>query len=181
MTKQMTKIAMIMVLAIGLMTSSAMAQKTDDNGGVAPVGIYTGIQTDEGILDPASGMTRGNTFSLNSSGESERHHLTISIDYQAAFVPDNFIVTGGSWTLLIFRNDGLDEVLYGEVRGGSVVLISEAKGEPSAKQVSVMLISTAILGVDDTKQEKQMSGVYDAITDLNSPRHRTSGSLSLAF
>ncbi|MFN0140296.1 MAG: hypothetical protein ACKVQW_09445 [Pyrinomonadaceae bacterium] len=177
MTKQMTNIAMMMVLAMGLMTSAAMAQKGDD---VAPVGLYTGVQTNEGILDPASGMTRGNSFVLNSYGEWETHQLTISIDYQPGIAPNNFTVSGGSFSLLIFRDGELVEAVYGAVRGGSVAIITDENNEPSAKQVSVMLSSGGSLGKDG-KKDKEISGSYNAITDLNSRQHQTSGSLSMAF
>ena len=179
MTKQMTKIAMMMVLAIGLMTSAVMAQK-NDGGNIAGVGIYTGVETAEGRLDAGSGMVYGNTFVLTSHGEWETHQLTISLDYQSGILANNFAVTGGSWSLVIFRDNKFAGSVYGEVESGQIVIATDAGGEPYARQVSVNLSSSG-KGKSDAKESKKISGVYNAITDMRSRERETAGSLAMQF
>ena len=179
MTKQITKIAMMMVLAIGLMASAATAQNKG-GGGIIPVGIYTGIETFEGKLDPDSAIIYGNSFALNSYGEWETHHLTISLDYPTnPFVPNNFIVTGGSWTLVVFRNNEYAGTLFGEVQSGSVNLITDNNGEAVSKQVSVSLLSSGGLGMFAGKEGKNIRGTYQATTDSRSKE--TTGNASFGF
>ncbi len=177
MTKQMTKIAMMMVLAIGLMASVATAQKS---GGFAPVGIYTGIETDEGTPDPISAIRYGNSFVLNSFGEWETHHLTVSVDYATnQIVPNNFIVTGGTWSLVVMRDNQYAGTLYGDVQVGSVNLTTNANGEAVSKQVQVTLRSSGGLGIFAGRAGKNISGVYNTITDLRS--NETNGNANFGF
>lgn len=180
MTKQMTKVAMMMILAMGLMTSSAMAQK-DDNGGFAPVGIHTGVETAEGTQEPASGMIYGNTFVLTSYGEWETHQLTISLDYHTGIIANNFIVSSGSWSLVVFRDNKFAGTLSGQVPSGLIVIGTNADGEAVSKQVSVNLISNRGSGMFEEKNRKDISGSYNAITDMTSRERETNGSLSMPF
>lgn len=179
MTKQMTKIAMMMVLAIGLMASAATAQNKD-GGGFAPTGIYTGIETAEGNLDQLSAIRYGNSFVLNSFGEWETHHLTVSLDYTTnQIVPNNFIVTGGTWSLVVVRDNQYAGTLYGDVQVGSVNLTTNANGEAVSKQVQVNLRSSGGLGIFAGRAGKDISGAYNAITDLRSSE--TNGNANFNF
>lgn len=179
MTKQMTNVAMMMVLAMGLMASAIMAQK--DNGGFAPVGIYTGIETAEGTSDKAGGAVYGNTFVLTSHGEWETHQLTISLDYQVGIVPNSFVVSGGSWSLTVFRDNKFAGSLSGQIESGLIVIGTNADGEDASKQVSVNLMSNRGSGMFDAKDRKDISGSYNAITDMRSRERETNGSLSMPF
>ena len=179
MTKQMTKIAMMMVLAIGLMASAATAQDKN-GGGFAPIGIYTGIESAEGTLDQISQIRYGNSFVLNSFGEWETHHLTVSVDYATnQFVPNNFIVTGGSWSLVVLRDNQYAGTLYGKVQNGSVNIISNANGDEVSKQVQVSLHTRGGLGIFAGRESKNIIGVYDTITDLRS--NETTGRVDFNF
>ncbi len=179
MTKQMTKIAMMMVLAIGLMASAVTAQNKD-GGGVIPIGIYTGIETAEGTLEQISAIRYGNSFVLNSFGEWESHHLTVSVDYATnQFVPNNFIVTGGTWSMMVVRDNQYAGTLYGDVQSGSVNITTNANGEEVSKQVQVTLRSSGGLGMFAGKESENISGVYDAITDLRSKE--TNGNANFNF
>jgi hypothetical protein len=175
---QITKIATMLILVMGLLASTTFAQNRDGRG-FAPVGLYTGFETASGTMKPASGVVYGNTFVLNSYGEWETHHLTISVDYSVnQFVPNNFIVTGGSWSLVIFRDNAYAGTLYGKVSGGSVLLTTNNNGEPS-KQTNISLQSTGGLGLFAGKESRDIIGVYEAITDLRSGE--TSGNTVFAF
>ena len=168
MTKQMTKIAMMMILAIGLMAGAATAQNKDGDG-FAPVGFYSGIETAQGTFDPISQIRYGNSFVLNSYGEWETHHLTVSLNYSTnQFIPNNYIVTGGSWSLVVFRDNQYAGTLYGEVQTGSVNLITNTNGEEVSKQVQVNLRSTGGLGTFQRKGNENISSVYRTTTDLRS-------------
>lgn len=179
MTKKMTKIAMMMVLAIGLMVNAAAAQKINGDG-FAPVGIYTGIETAQGTFDQISGVRYGDTFVMNSFGEWESYHLTVSIDYSTSpFVPNNFLVTGGTWSLVVIRENQYAGTLYGEVQSGGVNLITNSDGEEVSKQVQISLRSTGGLGSLQRKGEENISGVYNAITELRSME--TTGNANFNF
>lgn len=179
MTKKMTKIAMMMVLAIGLMVSAATAQDKN-GGGFAPIGIYTGIESAEGTLDQISQIRYGNSFVLNSFGEWETHHLTVSLDYTTnQFVPNNFIVTGGSWSLVVLRDNQYAGTVYGEVQNGSVNIITNANGDEVSKQTQVTLRSSGGLGNFAGRESKNISGAYNAITDLRS--NETTGRVDFNF
>ncbi|CAN5210540.1 hypothetical protein BH10ACI1_BH10ACI1_15270 [soil metagenome] len=178
MTKQMTKMAMMMVLAIGLMASAATAQ--NKNGGFAPVGIFSGVETSPGICEIVSAMCSGNTFVLNSYGEWETHNLTVSLNYSLnTYIPNNFIVTSGSWSLTVIRDKQSVGTLYGEIQTGSINLITDSNGEAVSKQVRATLRSTGGLGIFAGKDSKNISGMYEAITDSRSKE--TSGSAGFNF
>ena len=179
---QITKIATMLVLVVGLMTSAAFAQKKD-GGGFAPVGFYTGFETASGTMEPTSGVNYGNTFVMNSHGEWETHHLTISVDYSVnQFVPNSFVVTGGSWSLVIFRDNTYTGTLYGKVSGGSVLLTTNNNGDPS-KQTNMSLQATGGLGVFagvfTGRGSKEITVVYEASTNLRSGE--TSGNAVIVF
>jgi len=162
------------------MVSAAAAQSRDSGNGLAPVGIYTGVETSPGICDAMSGMCHGNTFVLNSYGEWEIHHLTVSLNYSTnQFVPNNFIVSGGSWSLVIYRDNVYAGTLYGEVQTGSVRLITDGNGEETSKRVQASLLATGGLGMFAGKESENISGVYDATTNLRSSE--TTGSLYFPF
>lgn len=167
MTKQIAKIAMMLILAVGLTAGAAAAQNKD--GGFAPVGIYTGIETAAGTLDPFSATRYGDSFVLNSFGEWESHHLTVSLDHSTdQIVPNNFIVTGGTWSLIVIRDNQYAGTLYGKVSTGSVSLITDGNGEEVSKQVQINLSSTGGLGIFAGRKDETISGVYNATTDLRS-------------
>lgn len=179
MTKKMTKIAMMMVLAIGLMTSAAMAQIK--GGGFGPIGIYSGIETAEGTFDSMTAIRYGNTFVLNSHGEWETHHLTVSIDYLLSGTTPNegFAVVSGSWSLVVYRDNVYAGTLHGDILNGVVVFPDNAQKSPAAKRVQLSLRSTGGLGIFKGKSGEDIAGIYDARTDLHSKE--TQGTANFGF
>src|SRR5687768_1010107 len=98
MAKQISKITMMLVLAIGLAAGAATAQVK--GSGIAPVGFYTGEEIDAGKCSRSSPpICYGNAFALTSFGEWETYHLTVSIDYIAGGInpKEGFPVIEGSW------------------------------------------------------------------------------------
>jgi hypothetical protein len=179
MTKQITKMMLMLVLAIGLTAGAATAQ-IKGGGSFAPVGIYTGTETAEGTYDQLSQIQYGDTFVMNSFGEWESYHLTVSLNYSTSqFVPNNFIVAGGTWSLVVVRDNQYAGTLYGEVQSGSVNLTANSSGEIIAKQVQVNLRSNGGLGLFPRKDNETISGVYSATTDLRSKE--TTGNASFNF
>ena len=168
MIKQITKIAMIMMLAVGLMASAARTQKTS-GGSFAPVGLYTGMETKAGTIEPASSVIYGNSFVLNSFDEWPTHHLTVSLNYSTnSFNPIDLIVTGGSWSLVVVRENQYAGTLYGEVQTGTVNLIKNDSGTEVSKQVQVNLNADGGLGTFAGRVGKDISGVYNMMTDPRS-------------
>lgn len=179
MTKQMTKIAMMLVLVIGLTAGAATAQV--DGGGLHSVGIYTGVETAAGTCEAVSMNCYGNTFALNSYGEWETYHLTVSLDYLgiANHNGNGMGITGGTWSLVVYRENGYAGTLYGKVQEGSLNIITDSKGVEVSKQVQAQLISTGGLGIFKGKEGENIGGVYAATIDLGSKE--TSGSASFNF
>lgn len=171
MSKHIANIAIMLVLIVVLTVGAATAQNKD--GDFAPVGFYTGIETAEGTPDWFWAMHYGDTFVLNSAGEWESHHLTVSLDHSLIqYVPNNFIVTGGTWSLVVIRDNQYAGTLYGKVSTGEVNLITDGDGKEVSKQVQITLISTGGLGIFAGRKNKEISGVYHATTDLRTKETR---------
>ena len=174
----MTKIALMVILAIGSMASAATAQNT--SGGFAPIGIYTGAETTPATCEIGSGMCYGDTFALNSYGETESWHLTVSLNY---FNTQNhngngFGVMGGSWTLVVFRDNRYAGTLYGQVSGGSISLRENGDGKIISKRTQINLQATGGLGIFKGKESESINGVCDVSTDLSSNEVQGNGYFS---
>jgi hypothetical protein len=177
MIQQMTKMMVMLVLAIGLTAGAATAQ-IKGGGSVAPVGIYTGTETAEGTFDQLSQIHYGDTFVMNSFGEWESYHLTVSLNYSTnQFFPTTSIVTGGTWSLVVVRDNQYAGTLYGEVQTGS--LSFTGSGENISKNVQVNLRSTGGSGLFPRKDNETVSGVYSATTVLRTKE--TTGNASFNF
>jgi hypothetical protein len=161
----LARMAAVLILAVGLMTSTAMAQNKS-NANAKPIGYYTGVETAAGTLESITGNHYGNTFVLNSYGEWDTHLLSVSLDYSTTqFVPDNFIVTGGSWSMVIIQAGGYAGTIYGKVLGGNVLITTNSTGD-TTQSTQINLISTGGLGVFDGKSYRDLTGSISATTDL---------------
>lgn len=166
-TKLVARMAAIMLLAVGFMASSAIAQDKD-RPTFRPIGYYVGVEASEGTLEAASGNTYGNTIVLNSFGEWDTNSLTVSLNYSTnQFVPENFIVTGGTWSMVVTQNNVYAGTIYGKVMAGNVQLSTNNNGD-SIQITQIMLQATGGLGVFEGKEIKGRSGSFDVTTDLRS-------------
>lgn len=162
----------------------AAAAPPNKNGDFGPAVIYTGVETSEGTFDQLGGMYWGNSFTLNSFGEWESSHLTVSLNYSTSqFNPSgSFIVTGGTWSLVVIRDNQYFGTLNGEVSGGTVSLITDEKmGLVIARQTQVNLRTTGALGGFQPREIKELNGVLNATTDLLGRSKETHGILPLAY
>lgn len=179
MTKQLINIAITLAVLVGMALNTAMAQDKINNG-FAPIGFYTGMETAPGTVNMANSMNYGNTVVLNSFGEWESRHLTISLDYLTnSFYPGNYIVKGGSWSLVVFRENLYAGSLYGKIQTGSVNLIGDDQGKEILKELDLNLQSTGGLGLFEGREETNVSGVCDLIINLQSKE--TGGNVSFSF
>ena len=168
MKKQMTKIAMMLILVIGLSAGAAKAQ--------SPVGFYTGVETAPGTCEASISVCfgnisvcYGNTFVLNSFGRwEESSHLTISLDYVNTPNRDGsgMGITGGSWSLAVFRDNQYFGTLYGRVESGNIIVIKDSRGEEVSRQVKATLISTGGLGTFNATEFEKIRGELSVISDL---------------
>ncbi len=178
-TKQISKTMMMLALVIGLTAVAVTAQKIT-GGGFAPVGHYTGIETAPGTPVVANSMNYGNTFVLQSFGEWETHHLTVTLNYSNnSIIANDFIVTGGSWSLVITRENQYVGTLYGVVETGSLSVIVDGNGEAVSKSVYANLSATGGMGIYNGRASQNISGIYNMNTDLRS--NITSGNASYTF
>jgi|GEM_PF-1840473 len=180
MYKTITELTGMIILTVAMMTGAASAQDIN-GGGVAPTGFYTGIETDKGTCEKSGEVCYGNTFVLNSYGEWDTRHLTIAVNYLNIGNGNGggFSVTGGTWSLVIFDQNGYAGTLYGKVSDGSIVLLSDGDGEIISKQLRVNLRSTGGLGIFKGKEGENIPGVYEASTTV--PSGETSGSAVFTF
>ncbi len=182
MIKQMTKIATIIILAIGLLTSAAAQGKT--NGDLVQIIPLTGIETAKGTYEPMTNMFYGKSFVLNNLGESETHLFTVSLDYSNSLAYwcepcdalNSFTVTGGSWSLVVFRNKVYAGTLYGKVSGGTIDAVMNRNGEPGFRQMQINLQATGGLKSFAGESSATISGVYETITDTSS--NETTGNIT---
>ncbi len=180
MIEQITKIAMVIILAISLTVSTAAQSQTNDD--LAQIIALTGVETSRGTFEPISNMSYGNTFVFNGFAASETHHLTISLDYLCEQCDTNshFPVTGGSWSLVVFRNDVYVGTLYGKVSGGAIDVVTNRNGEPGFRQMQINLRATGGLGRFAVRRgATNINGVYEAITDAHS--NRTIANINFPF
>jgi hypothetical protein len=167
---------MMLVLVIGLATGAVTAQVKD--GGFAPVGIFTGEEIDEGICSRSSTpICYGNAFAVRSFGESETHHLSVSIDYMVGGINPNesFPVIDGSWTLVVYRDNSYAGTLKGNVLGGMVLIDYDS----NLKHVLLDFRSGGGSGIFEGKAGENISGIYQTTTNMLS--QETSGSASFSF
>ena len=177
-TKTLTSVVAILILAAGVLTSVAMSQ---DKGGVgfAPAGYYTGVESSAGTLEPISGVTFGNTVVLNSFGEWETYCLSVSLDYSTTqFVPNSFIATGGTWSLVVFREGVYFGTIYGTISSGNILVAENVNGDP-IQLTQLQLRGTGGLGSFERNSVRDISGYLNTITDLRSKS--VAGSVELNF
>lgn len=170
------------VVLLITVTTAVKAQQII-SGGFGPAGIYTGVETSEGTLDQIGGMYWGNSFALNSFGEWESYHLTVSVNYSTnQFNPSGgFIVTGGTWSLVVVRDNQYFGTINGEVSRGTVILLTNKLGVVTARQTQINLRATGALGGFQPREIQDMSGVLNATTDLLRGSKETFGTLPLTF
>ena len=176
MTKKITKTAAVIILAIGLLTNAAAQNVTDGNGIIQSP--FTGIETANGTFERQTDKFYGNSFVLNSFGEWETRHFTVSLDYLCEKCGENshFPVTGGAWSLVIFRENVYVGTLYGKVSGGTIDVVTNRNGEPGFRQMQIKLEVTGGMGRFAGKRSGNI-GVFEAITDAVS--NQTTGYVNL--
>lgn len=178
MIKNIAKMAIMLVLAMILTAGAGVAQTK--GGGFAPVGLYTGLETGDGTFEPVSATHYGNTFVLNSFGEWESYHLTVSLDYSTnTFVPNSWIARGGSWSLVVIRDNQYAGTLYGRVISGEVSLLADQNGDFSSKRTQINLQATGGQGIFAGRERESIGGVYDTITNLRTSE--TTGNVEFNF
>lgn len=161
MTTKLARVGAIILLAVGLMASTAMAQER-------PIGYYVGVEMATGTPEPINGSVYGNTLVLNHFNENETRCLTVSIDYSTPqFVPDSFIVMGGSWSLVVIRDGVYQGTIYGKVLSGNVLISSNKDGDP-VQLTDINLQTSGGMGEFEGKAFKDLSGVFSATTNLRS-------------
>jgi hypothetical protein len=167
-TLSLAKMVGILMLAVGLVTNTVMAQsKPGPND--SPGGHYAGVESSPGTLEPSTGIRYGNTLVMNSFGKSETRHLTISLDYSTTqFGPNNFIVNGGSWSLVVFRDGAYFGTLYGNVSSGNVFVQESNNSDPGylTQVTQVNLQGLGGLGEFEGKKAIYLGGACDVTTDL---------------
>src|SRR5687767_11980638 len=116
-------IKITLIFALTVCAAGTVSAQVRNNGGVIGVGLYTGVESAAGTCEMSVAMCYGNTYVLNSFGEWESHHLTVSLNYFNSLPAggNGFTVTGGNWSLVVMRENQYAGTLYGEVKDGSIV------------------------------------------------------------
>lgn len=116
--------ALFIAAVILTTTIPAAAQcfpETEEDGS-EPIFIFDeGVRVSEGTLEPHSGVVSGNTFVLDSFGAKTSRHFTVSLNYvNFGINPNEFMVSGGTWTLAIVTGGEYVGTVYGAVTDGTI-------------------------------------------------------------
>jgi hypothetical protein len=163
MLKKITHAIIFMILPIGILVSANFAQNITGGDGFASAFVYSGLETTAGAVDQASGIRYGNTFALSSRGEWDSRYLTVSINHQETFRGAS--VTGGSWTLAVFNENGYSETLYGEVLSGDIQEITDGNGGIIGKRTRINLQSTGGTGAFTDKARRRITDSLELTTE----------------
>jgi len=128
--KHLLIILTLTLFLAGTVAGQSMATKprtqTDKTGAIsamfAPGVSMLGLQPNAGTYDFLNDKCWGNTFVLNGSGEWFTSHLTITMDYVSGIAnPEKGnVVTFGTWTMTIYKENAYFGTVYGEVAEGNL-------------------------------------------------------------
>ena len=180
MTKLLTKITLTLTLAI-CAAITLSAQVRSNGSGVVGVGFVTGVESAAAACEMSIAMCFGNTYVLNSFGEWESYHLTVSLNYFNSMPAggNGFAVTGGNWSLVVMRENQYAGTVYGEIKNGSIVFPAADDSPPREKIIMLDLQATGGLGIFKEKRRKKINGTLKITTDLTS--RETTGRLDLTL
>ncbi|HSK71474.1 MAG TPA: hypothetical protein VK892_07255 [Pyrinomonadaceae bacterium] len=145
----------------------------------APPEFFTGVESAPGTREKTAAMCYGNTFVLtndfewdvihSNDNEPGTLHLTVSLDYSTgANDPLNrFAVKGGTWSLVVMRENRYAGTLYGKITEGSVELPLTDPGQRQ-KFLRVRLQATGGMGIYKDLRRRRISGLLELTTDLDS-------------
>lgn len=171
-------IKIVLIFALTAWASDTILAQVKSNGsGVIGVGLITGVESAAPICEMSVAVCFGNTYVLNSFGEWESYHLTVSLNYFNSMPSggNGFAVTGGNWSLVVMRENQYAGTLYGEIKDGSIVF--PADSPPREKIITLTLRATGGLGIFSDKRHKKINGALKVTTDLAS--RETNGRLDL--
>ncbi|MFN0138995.1 MAG: hypothetical protein ACKVQW_02765 [Pyrinomonadaceae bacterium] len=167
MKNQMIKVTMMIVCAAVLLTGAASAN--DEIRDYHAKGFfYDGAETSAGNQDPVSGLRYGNTYVLSSVGEVESRYMTVSVNSREMLI--GFGVTGGAWSVSVFRDGAHVGTVYGDIMSGDIQDIIGKKGVPSGRQTRIDLQGTGGTGIFDHEGSREIYGSLIMSTDLFSKR-----------
>lgn len=126
----------------------------------------TGIQSAEGLDESFNDVRSGNTFVLSGGDESVSVHLTISMNYTSA-TPDLVMgnkIVGGTWTLIVYKNDVYFGTLYGDVSGGEISWKTDGRDNFISRQTDVKFAIAG--GLDGYEYREEESVISENILSI---------------
>ena len=177
MPKFLIKIGLIFALTVVAIS----AQVRSNGNGVIGVGLVTGVESAAATCEMSVATCYGNTYVLNSFGEWESYHLTVSLNYFNSMPAggNGLAVAGGNWSLVVMRENQYAGTLYGEIKDGSIVFPAADDSPPKEKIITLNLQATGGLGIFKDRRRKKIAGMLKMTTDFNS--RETIGRLDLNF
>lgn len=171
---------LIIVLLFAIPATVATAQNNNRDSFI-PTDSYIGIESAAGTCQTATTMScYGNTFVLTGTSEAETRHLTVSLNY-SNYLPNcenNFVISGGTWSLVVMREGKYAGTLYGNVTDGSIAF-PIMENESDKKLIYVNLQITGELGSFENKRRKENLAWLNLTT--SSASRQTAGHLFLTF
>ena len=179
MNEFLIKIALVFSLTT-CMAFTVSAHVRSNGSNVFGVGLVTGVESAAATCEMSVAMCYGNTYVLNSFGEWESHHLTVSLNYFNSLPGggNGFAVTGGNWSLVVMRENQYAGTLYGEIKDGSIVFPA-ADSPPREKIITANLQPTGGLGIFVENRRKKITGSLKMTTALSS--RETNGRFDFTF
>ena len=153
----MYKFAGKTALILALMVCAGSGASARFGGDQIGNGSFTGVESSPGVCDMMIATCFGNTFVLNGFGENESRYLTVSLNYYNSLPNggNGFSVLGGTWSLVVIRDNQYAGTLYGVVENGSIVFPETNPGS-NEKITTVNLKTIGGLGVFDGRRSKKI-------------------------
>lgn len=182
----MKKVTYIIALVL-VLTANAMAQRADDGALGSDQGIAVqmafgagGVETTLGTYDEINEKCWSNTFAVNGSDRSETYHFTISMDYLVTKPGVDNNVTGGTWTLAVYKSGVYSGMLYGTISGGYIIWKSDRDGNLVSRYTAAKI---NVLGGTDAFEniETGLSGVFSATSEVGTVKPKAKASIEIGF
>lgn len=177
MYKKLIQIAAMLILLAGAANSAVFAQEAKP-ASIVGAFFYNGVETSPGVFEQMGSTHYGNTFVLDSTGEWENRHLTVSLNYYAS-LPNggtSLTITGGSWSMVRYDLSGQYQgTLYGDVKSGTIKFMTDGNRNVLSKRASVQLESTGCLLPFFLSHGETIKGALEMTTNFDSVQ--TSGTL----
>lgn len=135
----MKKLVYLTVLVFAL-AGSAFAQSAFDSNAtdfIKSAINVGGVEITKGTYDNAENKFWSNTFALHGDNQEFSYHSTISMDYIYTKSATFSEISGGHWSLGVFKEGIYIGMVYGDIAGGFITWDVDKSGVPVSRFTTV--------------------------------------------